>query len=202
MVRRARKSFWGAWLTILAAVCSPLHAMAQTVSYNYAEGVNFALLRTYEWVSIEGAGTADQTLDGSIRQAIEVQLSRKGLTRSADHAQLLIVYQASVMREKEIKMYGIEGFAWGYGPGWIRDQSYGYNHGYTFVGVPSISTSTDSTIPIGNLVFDMYDSAYQDLIWRAHVSNALMFVGDADKKRRLNNAVTQLFGPYPPKPRR
>ena len=54
-------------------------------------------------------------------------------------------------------MYSRGGFALGYGPGWLRDESYGYNHGYT-----------DATIPIGNLVFDMYSRGFKraDLRWR------------------------------------
>jgi len=203
MVCKAHGTFRWSWLTLFIALCLPLRTMAQTVSYNYAEGVNFAVLKTFNWISIEGAGAGDASLDRSIREAIEEQLAQRGLRKSADRPQLLILYQVSVGREKEITMYDTGGLAWGYGPGWIRDQSYGYNHGYAFFGVPSISTATDSTIPIGNLVFDMYDAMYEDLIWRAEVDRALIFVGDADKRwKRLNKAIINLFGPYPPKLRR
>jgi len=199
---KIRTSSHWSWLVLLAAVCFPRGVSAQTVSYNYAQGVNFVLLKTYKWVNIEGAGTSDPSLDRSIREAIEAQLASKGLQKSADGAQVLILYQASVMQEKEITMYSVDGFTWGYGPGWLRDQSFGFNNGYNFMGTPPMSTATDATIPVGNLVFDMYDFPNQQLVWRAEVSKALTFVGDADKRwQRLNKAVASLFGPYPPKPR-
>lgn len=203
MIFKISKSFHWSWLLVLVAVCFPLGARAQTVSYNYAQGVNFALLKTYKWVNAEGVGASDQSLDRSIRQTIESQLASKGLKKSADGAEVLIAYQASVLEEREITMYSTDGEDWGYGPGWLRDQSFGYSKGYNFMGTPSISTATNARIPVGNLVFDMYDPRYRQLIWRAQVSQALIFVGDENKRwQRLNKAVTNLFGPYPPKPRK
>jgi hypothetical protein len=49
--------------------CLPAIAMAQSVSYNYAQGVDFSLYRTYEWVDIDGASGGDQVLDREIKQA-------------------------------------------------------------------------------------------------------------------------------------
>jgi Domain of unknown function (DUF4136) len=203
MIPKVQWTFKWYRLALFVVVCFPRTAMAQTVSYNYAGGVNFAELKTYRWVDMEGAAAADPSLDRSIHEAIEVQLGRKGLTKSGDRAQVLILYQTSVGREKTIRIYSSEGFPWAYGPGWILDQSYGYSHGYNFVGVPPMSTATDEVIPIGNLVFDMYDSVHKDLIWRAEVSNALNFVADTDKRwKQLNKAIASLFGPYPPKLRK
>jgi len=197
------RSFKRSGLILLLAMSLAGMAKAQTVSYMYAAGVNFYEVRTYKWVTIEGAEAADPSIDKSIREAVEFQLTNKGLMKSADHAQVLIAYQVSVRREKEIAMYSVGGFAWGYGPGWLRDESYGFRYGYDFTGAPSFSTATDATIPVGNLVLDMYDASFQDLIWRAEVSNALSFVGEPDKRwQHLTKAVATLFGPYPPKPRK
>ncbi len=85
-----------------ATVSLPLIAMAQTASYNYAEGVDFTHYETYEWVNIAGAGATDQALDRAIKHAIDSQLAAKGLVKSKG-AQLCVAYQLSFPREKEIR---------------------------------------------------------------------------------------------------
>jgi hypothetical protein len=200
-IRRVRTGFAWLALTLFAAFCSLPIAEAQTVSYNFADAVNFTVFKTYDWVVVEGAEAADSSLDVQIRKAIETQLEKKGLTRSVN-AQLLIAYQVSIRRERQIMEYNPRGSPWEDGPGWRQDQDYGYNHGYNFVSAPLMSTATGFPIPIGNLVLDIYDAAYKELIWRGEVSKALRFVDDAERRRQqLHKAVAKLFEPYPPKRR-
>jgi len=177
----------------------PTTSKAQTVTYNYAKGVNFAEFKTYEWVNIEGAGATDPVLDKNIRALIDTQLRNKGLTKSHDWAHLLIAYQASIGRECEITAY--EGFS-RHGPGWSYSNYYGYSFGPIFVSPSLLSTETGSTIQIGNLVLDLYDSVYRDLVWRARTSQAISFSADPNKRQqRLNKAVAKLFKVYPRNPK-
>jgi hypothetical protein len=191
-----------ALVILLAGTYIPSIATAQTVSYNYAEGVNFALLSKYKWASSR-CGDDDKVLDDQIRVSVGQALAKKGVVMDPDGAQFLIVCQTSVYREQDIQMYEINGVPWGYGPGWRRDYSYGYRHGFNFVGAPPMSTATGSAIRIGDLVLDFYDQQHKDLIWRGEVTQALIFDSDARKVRRhLDKSIATLLQPYPPRIRR
>jgi hypothetical protein len=188
------------WLLLLIApVFFPTVSNAQTVTYNYAQGVNFTEFKTYEWVNIGRTEATDPVLDNYIRAAIDAQLGSAGLAKSHDGARLLLFYQASIAREEQIMIY--EGYST-YGPGWSHSSSYGYSRGPVFVSPFLLSTETGSTIQIGDLVLDMYDSSYRDLVWRGRVSQAISFNGDLNKRQqRLNKAVAKLIKAYPRKPR-
>ena len=187
-------------LVSILAACFPTASRTQTVTYNYAKGVNFVEFKTYDWVNIEGAVAADPVLDRDIRAVIDAQLSIKGLAKSHERAQLLIAYQASISREEDIRAY--EGYL-RYGPGWSYSAYYGYSYGPIFISPSLLSTETGSTIQIGHLVLDMYDSAYRDLVWRGRVSQAISFGEDPNKRQQnLNKAVAKLFKVYPRKPKK
>jgi hypothetical protein len=172
------------------AVYSPVIAVAQNASYNYARGVDLSQYKTYQWVDIAGAGVSDSFLDSEIKQAIDAQLTAKGLTKSNQGAQLYVAYQVSFPWEKQIEQYMRGGYG-GYGPGW----GYGCLYGATYGG-PAMSLQTNSTIQFGNLVLDIYDSAFKLLMWRGNVSKA--FRPDLNK-HNLEKAVAKLLKSYPPK---
>jgi hypothetical protein len=172
--------------------CLPATVRAQSVSYNYAQGVDFSLYKTYEWVDIEGVSAGDQALDSEIKQAIDVQLAAKGFTKSKQGGQLYIAYQVSFPREKQIAQY-IRGGYGGRGPGW----EYGGIYGDTYASGPR-PIANNSTIPFGNLVLDIYDSAFKELLWRGNVSK--YFTPDP-KKHMLDKAAAKLLKSFPPRPK-
>ena len=63
---------------------------AQTVTYNYANRVNFTEFKDYEWTHIDGASATDPTLDTEIRAAIDSQFAARGISKSVDGSQLLV----------------------------------------------------------------------------------------------------------------
>jgi hypothetical protein len=174
----------------LAIACLPELAMAQNVTYNYAQGVDFAFYKTYQWVDIEGAAAPDRVLDAQIRQAIDAQLAAKGFTKSEQGAQLYLAYQMSFRREKQIGQY-LRGGAGGHGPGW----SYGCVYGAIYSG-PTMSVESNSTIQFGNLVLDIYDSAFKELVWRGNVSKT---TNPEQKGYNLNKGVRKLLKNFPPR---
>jgi hypothetical protein len=197
--RRIKVETKACLLVLILAVCFPTASNAQTVTYNYAQGVNFAEFKMYDWVNIAGVGPQDPVLEGNLRAAIDAELRNKGLVKSHERAQLLVACQVSIGRVEQITMY--EGY-WNYGPGWSHSDYYGYSRGPIFVSPALLSTETGSTIQIGHLVLDMYDSAYRDLVWRGRVSPAISFGGEPNKReQRLNNAVAKLFKAYPRRPK-
>jgi len=165
-------------------------AVAQDVRYNFDKKTDFSKFKTYKWVEIKDASKPNSLVDQQIKQAIDSQLATKGLTKTAgDNADLLIGYQAGIGQEKEFSSYNS---SWGYGPGW---------RGGGWYGGPSSSYTTGqtSTIYIGQLAVDMYDSANKDLVWRGTVSKTIDPKAKPDKQEKnLNKALAKLFKKYPP----
>jgi hypothetical protein len=64
----------------------------------------------------------------------------------------------------------------------------------------STTTGQTSTIYMGQLALDMYDSANKDLVWRGVASKTLSPKAKPDKQEKnLNKAVAKLLKNYPPK---
>jgi hypothetical protein len=55
---------------------------AQDVRYNYMPGTDFAKYHIYKWVNIEGGAHPNQIVDAEIKQAVDSQLTSKGLTKT------------------------------------------------------------------------------------------------------------------------
>ena len=61
------------------------------------------------------------------------------------------------------------------------------------------TTGSTSTIYVGQLVLDMYDSANRDLVWRGVASKTLDSKAKPDKQQKnLAKAVKKLLKNYPP----
>jgi hypothetical protein len=137
---------------------------AQDGSYNSAPGTDFSKFKTYKWVRVEGAEYPDQIVDQQIKQSIDSQLASKGFTKSdSDTADLYVGYQVSISQEREWNAYG-GGMGWRMGGG--------------------MATATSSTLQIGTLVFDVYDQAAKQLIWKGTATKTLNPPKDPDKKQK------------------
>jgi hypothetical protein len=168
----------------LVAVC----CMAQDVRYNFASDQDFSAYRSYKWVTIPGTDKINQLAEQQLMAAVDAELTRKGLTRTeGEQADLFIAYQAALGQEKQYTSFSTD---WGYGPGW-----YGYRGG---MGGGMTSGET-STIHIGQITLDMYDSAKKQLVWRGSASKTLNPKAKPDKqKKNLDKAVTKLLKNFPP----
>lgn len=174
--------------TCLLMLCF-VSAGAQEIRYNYLRGTDFSKYRTYKWVRIPNVQYPNQILDGQIMQAIESQLSLKGLTKTEDNPDLYVTYQAAVNQEKQWNSYSTGGDYWGWGGwgGWGGMQS---------------TTTTSSTINIGTLNLDLYDVATKKQIWRGEASKTLGSGKDPQKvQKNINKAMAKLFKKYPPPPK-
>ena len=164
-------------------------AFGQDIRYNFDKNTDFSKFKTYKWVAIKDAAKVNDILDGEIKAAIEKELAAKGLTKvDADPADLYMGYQAAVGEEKQFTSYGTD---WGYGSGWYRGGWYG----------PSSTTTTGqtSTIYIGQLAIDMYDTKNHDLVWRGVASKTIDPKAKPDKQQKnITKAVSKLLKKYPP----
>ena len=179
-------------LPLLLVLASAGTAFAQDVRYNFDKQANFGAFKTYRWVAIKGAKPLSDLTDRQVKAAIDVELSKKGLTLvDADgggNADLLIAYQAAIDTEKSFTSYDT---GWGYGPGWYGGGWYGGGGGMT--------TGSTSTIYVGQLALDMYHATPQQLVWRGTVSKTLDTNAKPDKQQKnLSKSVAKLLKNYPP----
>ena len=178
-------------IVCLLLVVGSYSALGQDVRYNFDKDANFSTFKTYKWVPIKGATQVDDLMDKQIKEAVDVQLSQKGLSKvEGDKADLYIGYQPAIGSEKQFTSFDS---GWGYGPGWGRGGWYGAPGG-------GMTTGQTSTIYTGQLAVDMYDATNHDLVWRGVVSKTLDPKAKPDKRQKnLNKALTKLFKNYLPK---
>ena len=173
----------------LLAVCT----FAQDVRYNFATGADFSRYKTFKWVQVKGADPLDQIADGQLKSTVNEELAKKGLNRTeAETADLFVAYQVSLSQEKEVASFDP---GWGYGDGWGR--------AVDWYGGGEISTSTTSTITIGQVDIDMYDPTAKQLVWRGTATKTLDVKAKPEKREKnLRKGVAKLLKNYPPPPKK
>ena len=164
------------------------NAWAQDVRYNFDKDAKFSDYRTYKWVDIKSSEKVNELVQQQIKTALEAELANKGLTKTdSDNADLYIGYQTAISTEKEFNSYST-----GMGPGWGG----GWYGGY---GGMETTTGSTSTIYVGELALDMYDSKNKDLVWRGVVSKTIDQDAKPEKQEKnLKKAVEKLLKNYPP----
>ena len=183
---------FGAALLLVLVGCSLTYA--QDVRTNYMPGTDFSKYRTYAWVDeVQGVpavgGRPDQILDTQVKQAIDLQMAAKGLTKVADggHPDLLLGYQLKIDQEKQINGFGDSWGGWG---GW------GGPWGGNSFGSFSANTSTNY---VGTFVIGMYDPATRKLVWIGGAQHAIEPSKKPEKNQeRLNKGAQKLLKDFPP----
>jgi hypothetical protein len=184
---------------LLPLALATIAGFAQDVRYNYDHDVNFAKYKTYRWVEIDGAVHLDQLTDKQLKNAFDMELSRKGLIETmGNDPDLLISYQAAIDHEQQFNAFsGGFGSGWGYGPGWGRGWGYYTNNGTFTITVQS------TTIHVGSVGFDMYDVDQKKLVWRGEATKTVDTGAKPEKRQsRIEKGVAKLLKNYPPEARR
>ena len=171
--------------------------VAQDVRYNFSSSADFTKYKTYNWVDLKGVDHANELTEKQIKEAIDTNLATKGLQKAdSDTADLYIDIQTAISTEKQFTSYNT---GWAYGGGWGGGW-YGYGYGYRGGMTSTTTTGSTSTIYIGQLVLDMYDSANKDLVWRGIASQTTDPKAKPEKQQKtISKAVAKLLKNYPPK---
>ncbi len=179
MLRMKRISLRRMAMTLAVALVACIVVTGQDVRHNSMPGVDFSKFHTYKWVGIEGGAHPNQIMDAEIKQAIDAQLTSKGLTKTDDDkADLYVGYQVAVDQQKQWN-------AWGTGRG---------------LG-GGMGSATQSTINVGSLVLDMYNPNKQ-LVWTGTATKTIDPSSNQEKNQKnLNKAMQKLLKDYPPKSR-
>jgi hypothetical protein len=165
-------------------------ALAQDVQYNFDPNADFTKYKTYRWEKHPKSLDVDDLTAGQLAKGFDAALATKGLTRKDSGAtDLVLVFQLALNQEKQMTTYDTGGY--GYGPGW-RGGWYG--------GGMGMSTSTTSTINIGTVVVDMYDTATKQLVWRGSASKTIDAKAKPEKRQKnIDKAAVKMLKNYPPK---
>jgi len=171
---------------VLLVACA---SVAVDVRYNFDKNADFSSFKTYKWVALKDAPEVDNLRDKQIKDAVDSELAKRGLTKTdADSADLYLGYQAGIGTETQFTSYKTD---WGYGSGWSR--------GGWYSGVGGMTTGQTSTISTGQLAVDMYDSKSHSLAWRSVASKTIDLKAAPDKQQKnLTKAVAKLLKNYPP----
>jgi hypothetical protein len=155
---------------------------AQSVDYTFDKNADFSKYKTYKWVSIKNAQQLDELTASQLMGTLEVQLAKKGLTKTeSDDADLYIGYQIASANEKHLN--NAIGLAYGSGVG----------------GSSGAAEATTTTVHSGKLVLDMYDSGKRQLVWRGVVTHSIDPDAKPDKKQQhMDKAIEKLLKNYPP----
>ena len=159
------------------------------VRYNFDKEAEFTKFKSYRWVTLKDSPTLDGVWDEQIRKSVDSELGRKGLAKTdAETADIYVGYQAGTDKETQFTSYKTD---WGYGAGW----SAGNWHG----NVAGMTAAQTTTIYIGQLAIDIYDSKNHSLAWRGVASKSIDPNATHGKQQKnVAKAVHALFKNYPP----
>jgi hypothetical protein len=172
-------------------ICMGGLASAQDVAFNFDPNADFSKYKTYRWEKHPKSIDVDDLMMGQLGKGFDAALATKGLSRmDSGNPDLIIVFQIAIGQEKEMTAYNTGGY--GYGPGW-RGGWYGG-------GGMGMTTASTSTIYIGTVVLDMYDTATKHLVWRGQATKTIDTKAKPDKRQKnIDKAAAKMLKNYPPK---
>lgn len=157
-------------------------AHGQVIHYNYDRAADFSSYKTYQWEDVLSGNAPDQLVDQDIKRAIDEQLTRKGLTRVDQDADLVVAYVAVVHERKNAAAASAGDPIW-----WEAVSAKGRT----------------SASPVGTVTVVLYDPDRGQLVWRGDASKSLALKKDPDKNyKTLQKAMAKLFDNYPPAPKK
>jgi hypothetical protein len=173
-MKATTKVFW--CLAILVAFSGILLAK---VNVDWDKSADFTNYKTYAWG--KGTPVKNQLMDQRIIDAVDKQLSAKGMQKTDDaaNADLIVIYHAAVGEETQIYTSGTGGYGWGWQWG------------------GGMSTTTVNKIPTGELAVDIGDAKTKKLLWLGNANDTL---SDKPEKNvdKINKAVKKMFEKFPP----
>jgi len=176
------------------------------VQYDYDINVNFARLKTYDWLPIHEEADISSLDIKRIRNSVNSQLKTKGLKITSDNPDFLIVVHVGKEQKLNITNWGYDygpyGGYWGgygygpYGRSWrgYYGPYWGYWGGYWEPGRVSIYEYEE-----GSLILDFVDAKTKELIWHG---SAKAIVGNEktpeERQKKIYETVQKILEKYPP----
>jgi uncharacterized protein DUF4136 len=185
---RNRMQFTGLALAMaLAAGCA-----GQQITTDYTPATKFSEYRTFALVMPPDTG-AQQLLDQRVRNAVQDQLTSKGLTLTdREDADLYVGYGMVDKTHTNVYTYR-DGWGWGGGRwGW---RYWRYGVAWPMTVQRQIETYTDGTV-----VVNLVDAKTKQVVWEGEVADVVNIPvnNPAKATKAVDAAVAKLFTKYPP----
>src|ERR1700737_4402552 len=168
-----RTIFAFAGIALLFATAS----FAQQVKTDYDRSADFSQYKTYSWEKVQ---TQDPLLVDRIKEAVNSDLTAKGLTPVDSGGDIAIV---AIEMTKD--QHTLNTFYDGFGGGWRWGGGFGN------------ATTTEDNYKVGTLVVDLFDAKTKTVIWRGSSSDTLSDKSDKNIKN-LDKGVQKMFDHFPP----
>ena len=172
---------------ILAAGCA-----GQQVTTDYSPATSFSQFKTFALVSSPDTAAAQQLLDQRVRNAVQAQLTTKGLTPAdRQNADLYVGYGMVDKTHRQVYTYN-DGWGWGGGWGW---RYYRWGVAWPMTVQRRVETYTDGTV-----VVNLVDAKTKKVVWEGEVPDVVNLPVDNPVRatKEVDAAVTKLFTKYPP----
>jgi hypothetical protein len=173
-----------ALLTIITA-CSTIGSTIE-VGSDYDPKANFATYRTYSWLPRVEEPGADRRLQSTllhsrIRDAVEAQLSSKGLTKDlVGKPDILVTYHLALKGKFDVTTVP--------------------NYPYFPSSWGATTTTNVRQYEEGSLILDLIDASNQQLVWRGSAQAEVKpDASPQEKEKRINEAVQRILERYPPR---
>jgi hypothetical protein len=182
--RRFKEKLMNVQRTIFASVgivlLSATALLAQQVKTDYDRSADFSQYKTYSWEKVQ---TQDPLWVNRIKEAVDAELSAKGLTPVASGGDVSIMAIEMTQNQQTLNT-----FYDNFGGGWGRRGGFG--------GFGNATTTTEN-YKVGTLVVDLFDAKNKNLIWRGSSSDTLSNKSDKNIKN-LDKGVKKMFDHFPP----
>lgn len=155
------------------------------VKSDYDQEVNFANLKTFDWIAQPQKPASDPILEGTlmekrIQNAVNKGLTAKGYQQQTDgEPDFLLAYHIGVKDKLDVQ-------DWGYG--------YGPRRFWRWGGVVQVREYQE-----GTLILDIIDSKSKQLIWRGWAIEEVVDLSSEKVEKKIDQAVKKIFEKFPPK---
>ena len=152
------------------------------VTYDYDKQVNFANIKTYDWMQVPEKAGVDSFVVQRVKNAVNAQLKAKGITMTSNNPDFLIAEHLGKQDKVQVDN-------WGYGYG-ARG---GYWGGYGAGGVSTYEYQE------GSLILDFVDAKTKNLIWRGSAKAEVQNIRSPEKSEKvIGKAVKAILKKFPP----
>jgi hypothetical protein len=173
-------------------------ANAQTVKVNWRTKAPFGDYRAFTWKAND---SQENTFYRQfVRQDVEEELTKKGLTEaSGTAADLIAVYHFSTQEVADSTTTS-DGFGMGGGPwggGWSGMGGWG---GWGMGGdMGGMSTTETEPRTMGILTVDLVDSKTKQVVWRGQATEDSLANNQNGDEKQVQKSVEKMFAKFPPK---
>lgn len=172
---------------VLASALLPAVAHAQKTSAGYDQTANFSNYKTFKYSSEHGA--RNPFVNAMIMEAIERELTARGLTKVDANPDLRVSYVAGTGMNVQVGSVG-----------------FGYNVNPVYSGLVPTATSAMWDVTTGTLVIDLWDNKTDRIVFRGTAKDVLQRAPSADAaadaklvSKTVNKGIAKIFKKYPVK---